>query len=178
MFQRVPSTSSMITRIDSNLCERCRSSNCEEIIDWRHMRSTTTHIQPVKLRKPVTCFSLFLIDIDSGEFIVLAQMDESARTTWSLRLSCVSLVHSCRGWSGGAMVLGELPVPGRRIIWTTALAVGAGGVVWTFLLSSILSFLFLPLFWRRPETEILSQRAVKPKTTNQPIIHADMYLFK
>ena len=30
----------------------------------------------------------------------------------------------------------------------TALAVGAG-VVWTFLLSSILSFLFLPLFGRR-----------------------------
>ena len=31
----------------------------------------------------------------------------------------------------------------------TALAVGAGGVVWTFLLSSILSLLFLPLFGRR-----------------------------
>ena len=38
-----------------------------------------------------------------------------------------------RGWSGGAMVLGELPVPGRPTIWITvgqgptALAVGAGG---------------------------------------------------
>ena len=38
------------------------------------------------------------------------------------------------GWSGGAMVLGKLPVPGRPIIWITvgqgptALAVGAGGV--------------------------------------------------
>ena len=37
------------------------------------------------------------------------------------------------GWSGGAMVLGKLPVPGRPTIWTTlgqgptALAVGAGG---------------------------------------------------
>ena len=31
----------------------------------------------------------------------------------------------------------------------TALAVGAGGVIWTFLLSSILSLLFLPLFGRR-----------------------------
>ena len=30
-----------------------------------------------------------------------------------------------------------------------ALAVGAGGGVWTFLLSSILSLLFLPLFGRR-----------------------------
>ena len=37
------------------------------------------------------------------------------------------------GWSGGAMVLGKLPVPGRSRIWNTvgqgptALAVGAGG---------------------------------------------------
>ena len=37
------------------------------------------------------------------------------------------------GWSGGAMVLGKLRVPGRPIIWIivgqgfTALAVGAGG---------------------------------------------------
>ena len=60
------------------------------------------------------------------------------------------------GWSGGAMVLGKLPVPGRPTIWITvgqgptALAVSAGGVVWTFLLSSILSFLFLPLFGRGP----------------------------
>ena len=38
-----------------------------------------------------------------------------------------------RGWSGGAMVLGKLPVPGRPTIWIKvgqgpiALAVGAGG---------------------------------------------------
>ena len=37
------------------------------------------------------------------------------------------------GWSGGAMVLGKLPVPGRPTIWITvgqepiALAVGADG---------------------------------------------------
>ena len=54
------------------------------------------------------------------------------------------------------MVLGKLPVPGRPTIWITvgqgptALTVGAGGVVWTFLFSSILSLLFLPLFGRRP----------------------------
>ena len=47
------------------------------------------------------------------------------------------------------MVLGKLPVPGRPTILITvgqgpnALAVGAGGVVWTFLLSSILS----PSLW-------------------------------
>ena len=51
------------------------------------------------------------------------------------------------GWSGGAMVLGKLPVPGRPTILITvgqgpiALTVGAGGGGWTFLLSSILSLL-------------------------------------
>ena len=53
------------------------------------------------------------------------------------------------------MVLGNLPVPGRPAIWIkkgqgpTALAVGVPGVIWTFLLSSILSLLFLSLFGRR-----------------------------
>ena len=57
------------------------------------------------------------------------------------------------------MVLGELPVPGRPTIWMIvgqgpiALAVGAGGVVWTFLLSSVLSLLFLPLSGRRPDID-------------------------
>ena len=61
--------------------------------------------------------------------------------------------------SGGAMVLGKLPVPGRPTIsitvgqGPTALAVGAGGVVWTFLFSSILSLFFLPLFGRRPDID-------------------------
>ena len=53
------------------------------------------------------------------------------------------------------MVLGKLPVSARPTIWMIvgqgpiALAVGAGGVVWTFLFSSILSLLFLPLSGRR-----------------------------
>ena len=57
------------------------------------------------------------------------------------------------------MALGKLPVPGRPTIWMIvgqgppAFAVGAGGVVWTFLLSSILSSLFLPLFGRRPDID-------------------------
>ena len=56
------------------------------------------------------------------------------------------------GGSGGAVVLGKLPVPGHPTILITvgqgpiALAVGAGGVVWTFLLSSILSLLS-PSLW-------------------------------
>ena len=56
------------------------------------------------------------------------------------------------GWSGGAMVLGKLPVPGHPTILITvgqgpiSLAVSAGGVVRTFLLSSILSPLS-PCLW-------------------------------
>ena len=53
-------------------------------------------------------------------------------------LHCKTKLFHCsisprRGWSGGAMVLGKLPVPGRPTIWITvgqgptALAVGAGG---------------------------------------------------
>ena len=58
------------------------------------------------------------------------------------------------------MVLGKSPVPGRPTILITvgqgptALAVCAGGeFVWTFLFSSILSLLFLPLFWRRSDID-------------------------
>ena len=49
------------------------------------------------------------------------------------------------GWSGGAMVLGKLPGPGRPTIWMTigqgptALVVGAGGGIFTLL------YLFSPL---------------------------------
>ena len=51
------------------------------------------------------------------------------------------------------MVLGKLPLPGRPTVWIivgqgTALAVGAGGIVWTFLLSSVFALLFLPLSGR------------------------------
>ena len=55
--------------------------------------------------------------------------------------------------------LGKLPVPGRPTILITvgqgptALAVGAGGVVWTFLFSSILAPFFLPFFGRRPDID-------------------------
>ena len=62
------------------------------------------------------------------------------------------------GEVGGAMVLGKLPVPGRPTIWVLvgqrpiALAVGAGGVVWTFFLSFLFS---LPpsLSGRRPNID-------------------------
>ena len=57
------------------------------------------------------------------------------------------------------MVLGKLPVSGRPTIWMIvgqghiALAVDAGGVVWTFLHSSIFSFFFLPLSGKQPDLD-------------------------
>ena len=63
------------------------------------------------------------------------------------------------GWSGGAKVLGKLPVTGRPTIWMTvgqrpiAHAVGAGGDCLDILPSSILPLLFLPLFGRRPDID-------------------------
>ena len=57
------------------------------------------------------------------------------------------------------MVLGKLPVPWRPTLGKilgqgpTALAVGAGGVVLTFLLPSVFSLLFPSHFGRRPDTE-------------------------
>ena len=64
------------------------------------------------------------------------------------------------GWSGGAMVLGKLPVPGRPTIWITvgqgptALVVGAGwGLFGHFYSHLSFSLLFLPLFGRRPDID-------------------------
>ena len=63
-------------------------------------------------------------------------------------MSLPCLIKLVMGWSGGVMVLGKLPVPGRPTIWMmvgqgpVALAVGAGGGrldIFTFL------YLFSPL---------------------------------
>ena len=90
--------------------------------------------------------------------------------------------HKCQnanniGCSDGAMVLGKLPVPGRPTIWMTVgqglilLAVGAGGFFFRHFYShlSFLSSFSLSLGDGPISTEILSQRAFKPKqATNQP----------
>ena len=53
------------------------------------------------------------------------------------------------------MVLRKLPVPERptNLDYSRALAVGAGGVVWTFFLSFIVSLFFLPLSGRRSDID-------------------------
>ena len=76
------------------------------------------------------------------------------------------------------MVLGKLPVPGRPTIWmivgqgpiALAVAVGAGGRLFGHFYSplSFLSSFSLSLGDGLIKTDILSQRAVNPNTTNQP----------
>ena len=79
----------------------------------------------------------------------------------------LALIPLSRRWSGGAMVLDKLSVPGRPLIWITlgkgytALAVGAGGRVLSRI--SFLSSFSLSLEVGPKQTEILSQRAAKPK---------------
>ena len=74
-------------------------------------------------------------------------------------LAVLHTFNSIRGWSGGAIMLGKLPLLGHPTVRVTvgqgltALAIDAGGVVWTFLLSSILSLLFLPLFRGWPDID-------------------------
>ena len=82
------------------------------------------------------------------------------------------------------MVLGKLPVPGRptNLDYSRARAVCAcsrcgWGFVWTFFSPlSFLSSFSLSLGDGPIWTEILSQRAVKPKTTNQSEKHRSQKL--
>ena len=82
------------------------------------------------------------MDYYGGRFIVLKQQFRSL----------IDRLWFLREWSGGAMVLGKLPVPGRPTIWITvgqgptALVVGAGGgcldiftLIYPFLFSFSLS---------------------------------------
>ena len=87
-----------------------------------------------------------------------------------------SVSFNSRGWSGGAMVLGKLPVPGRPTIWITvgqgptALAVCAGGVgldIFTLICPfSPLS----PSLWEtaRYRLKYCLKGLLNPKLTNQP----------
>ena len=70
------------------------------------------------------------------------------------------ITKNVRGWSGGAMVLCKLPVRGRPTCLDKSMARAycscsrsGWGFFWTFLLSSILSLLFFPLFGRRPDID-------------------------
>ena len=82
------------------------------------------------------------------------------------------------------MVLGKLPVPGRPTIriavgqGPTALVVGAGGVVWTFLLSSILFSSLSPSLWEMARYRLKNclKGPLNPKQpTNQKVQKASAF---
>ena len=96
---------------------------------------------------------------------------------WSFHMKFMKLAEGSYGWSGGAMVLGQLPVPGRLTICMIVgqgpivLAVGAGGGcldIFTLL------YLFSPLspsFWEtaRYRLKYCLKGPLNPKQpTNQP----------
>ena len=83
------------------------------------------------------------------------------------------------GWSGGAMVLGKLPVPGRPTIWIalgqgpTVLAVGAGGGLFGHFYSHISFLSSFPSVWEtaRYRLKYCLKGPLNPKQpTNQPFL--------
>ena len=90
-------------------------------------------------------------------------------------MSFISGRVKVRGWSGGAKMLGKLSVPGRPTNLDNSSAgacyacsrCGWGLFGHLFSRLSVL-FSFSSLRDGPIENEILSERAVKPKTTNQP----------
>ena len=90
------------------------------------------------------------------------------------------------GWSGGAKVLGKLPVPGRPAILITvgqgpiALALGAGGVCLD-IFTLIYPFSSLsPSLWEtaRYRLKYCLKGPLNPKTTNQNAIRSLDYASK
>ena len=84
------------------------------------------------------------------------------------------------------MVLGNFPEPGRPTIWImvgqgpVALAVGRVGVVWTFLLSSILFSPLSPSLWEtaRYRLKYCLKGPLNPKQpTNQPTNPRPLFCF-
>ena len=89
-----------------------------------------------------------------------------------------------RGWSGGAKVLGKLPVPGRPTIWITvgqgptALPVGAGGGCLEIFTLIYPFFPLSPSLWEtaRYRLKYCLKGPLNPKQpTNQPttLCHLD-----
>ena len=80
------------------------------------------------------------------------------------------------GWSGGAMLLGKLLVPGRPTIWIavgqgpTALAVGAGGGCLDIFILIYHFFPLSPSLWEtaRYRLKYCLKGPLYPKPTNQP----------
>ena len=99
-------------------------------------------------------------------------------------LSEPDLFQIARGWSGSAMVLGHIPVPGRPTIWITvgqgptALAVGAGGGCLDIFTLIYPFFPLSPSLWEtaRYRLKYCLKGPLNPKPTNQPNSNSEMLL--
>ena len=93
---------------------------------------------------------------------------------------CTVIHCDAGGWSGGAMVLGKLPVPGRPTIWITvgqgptALAVGAGGGCLDIFTLIYPFFPLSPSLWEtaRYRLKYCLKGPFNPKPTNKPMTNA------
>ena len=121
-------------------------------------------------------FSLFIIHI----FIIIIKL--------FLYFHFFSLIVFCFywGWSGGAMVLGKLSVPGRPTIWVTvgqgptALAVGAGGGCLDIFTLIYHFFPLSPSLWETAwyRLKYCLKGPLNPKPTNQPTNLFLLFLYK
>ena len=110
-----------------------------------------------------------------AETFLKTQHRKTYETTVRIRYNLVS--HCKYGWSGGAMVLGKLPVPGRPTIWITvgqgptALAVGAGGGCLDIFTLIYPFFPLSPSLWEtaRYRLKYCLKGPLNPKPTNQSI---------
>ena len=134
----------------------------------------------LKVNGPALKIFLFMlyVSINFAPKSSINSLNTLCLTFCYIKASEIKFYLVIKGWSGGAMVQGKFQVPGRPTIWIlvgqgpSALAVDAGGGCLDIFFSRLsLFFSFsVSLGDGLIQTEILSQRAVMSKTTNQPII--------
>ena len=118
------------------------------------------------------------------EILSPAQYDYSLNLLFSDRYLLIDIILG--GWSGGAMVLGKLPVPGRPTIWftvgqgPTALAVGAGGGCLDIFSLIYPFFPLSPSLWEtaRYRLKYCLKGPLNPKPTNQPTTNIILVVYE
>ena len=101
----------------------------------------------------------------------------STKNTSMFQIFMFEILTKLRGWSSGAMVLGQLPVPGRPTILITvgqgptAHVVGAGGGCLDIFTLIYPFFPLSPSLWEtaRYRLKYCLKGPLNPKPTNQPI---------
>ena len=141
--------------------------------DWGADRKVLLNLYRTIIRSKLDYGSIIY---GSARKSYLEMLDPIHHQGLRLALGAFRTSPSERGWSGGAMVLGKLPVPGRPTIWITvgqgptALAVGAGGGCLDIFTLIYLFFLISPSLWEtaRYRLKYCLKGPLNPKPTNQP----------